>query len=200
MGEDVCTPHLVMQAMEPPRRLLLGLDVQRSLEPPNLFRSYQAHANLPTSARSSAPPNQGSFPPPALPGFLGRMSPSDVCQARFPVEPLSGDPDSPTDLPCCESPRAYVLRPLPRRAGPLSHVGESSRPRRPSSMQWRLGARISAFEACSGFTRVAARTLAGPPKAGVCPQSFDGSVTFAISWVATKAYRHLLGPDLHRLH
>ncbi len=37
------------------------------------------------------------------------------------------------------------------------------------------------------------------PKAGLCPQSFDGSVALAISWVATKAYRHLLGPDLHRL-
>ena len=54
-------------------------------------------------------------------------------------------------------------------------------------------------EACSGFTRVAARTLAGPPKADLCPQGFDGLVTLAISWVATKAYRHLLGPDLHRL-
>ncbi len=55
------------------------------------------------------------------------------------------------------------------------------------------------FEACSGFTRVAARTLASPPKAGICPQGFDGLVALAISQVATKAYRHLLGPDLHRL-
>src|SRR5207247_9384524 len=121
--EDVFTPHFVIQAVEPSRRFLLGLHVQRPLEPPNLFRSYQAHANLLASARSSAPPNQGSFPPPALPRFIGRMSPSDVCRTRFPVEPLSGAPDRPTDLPCCESPRAYVLRPLPRRAGPLSHVG-----------------------------------------------------------------------------
>src|SRR5438094_976127 len=199
VSEDVFTPHFVIQAVEPPRRLLLGLHVQRPLEPPNLFRSCQAHANLLVSARSSAPPNQGSFPPLALPRFIGRMSPSDVCRTRFPMEPLSGDPDRPTDLPCCKSPRAYVLRPLPRRAGPLSHVGGLSRPRRPSSMEMRLGARIIAFEACSGFTRVAARTLAGPPKAGVCPQGFDGSVTLPTSRVATKAYRHLLGPDSHRL-
>ena len=48
------------------------------------------------------------------------------------------------------------------------------------------------------FTRVAAHTLADPPEAGLCPRCFDGSVTLAISRVATKAYRHLLGPDFHR--
>jgi hypothetical protein len=53
--------------------------------------------------------------------------------------------------------------------------------------------------ACSGFTRVAARTLADPPKADLCPRGFDGSVALAVSRVATKVYRHLLGPDLHRL-
>ena len=92
VGENVFAPHFVIQTVEPPRRLLLGLDVERSLESPNLFRSYQAHANLLASARSSAPPNQGSFPPPALPGFIGRMSPSDVCRTRFPREPMSGHP------------------------------------------------------------------------------------------------------------
>jgi hypothetical protein len=63
----------------------------------------------------------------------------------------------------------------------------------------RLGARIQPFEACSGFTRVAARTLARPPMADLCPRSFDGSVTLTAYRVATKAYRHLLVPDLHRL-
>src|SRR5262245_35791499 len=52
--EDVFTPHLVIQRMEPPRRLLLGLHVERSLERPNLFWSCQAHANLLLSARSNA--------------------------------------------------------------------------------------------------------------------------------------------------
>ena len=37
--EDIFTPHLVIQCVEPPRRLLLGLHVERSLERPNLFRS-----------------------------------------------------------------------------------------------------------------------------------------------------------------
>src|SRR5262249_53270019 len=73
---------------------------------------------------------------------------------------------SPTGLPCCESLRVYVLRPLPRRAGRPSRVGESGRPRRPSSYLRRLGARIDTFGACSGFTRVAARTLARPTDRG----------------------------------
>src|SRR6266853_2160296 len=114
------------------------------------------------------------------------------------MEPLPGRPDSPTGLPCCESPRVYVPRPLPRREGRPSHVGRSGRPRRPSSNVRRLGARIHPFGACSSFTRVAARTLAGPPEADLGPRSFDGSVTLTIARVATKAYRHLLGPDLHR--
>ena len=185
--------------MEPPRRLLLGLYVQRSLERPDSFGSCQAHANPPLLSSSKRASNQGSFPPPALPGFNSTMSPSDSCRTRLPMEPLPGFPDSPTGLPCCESPRVYVPRPLPRRAGRPSLVGRSGRPRRPSSIERRLGARIQTFEACSGFTRVAARTLAGPPEADICPRSFDGSVALAIARVATKAYRHLLGPDFHRL-
>ena len=51
------------------------------------------------------------------------------------MEPLPGRPDSPTGFPCCESPRVHVPRPLPRRAGRPSHVGRSSRPRRPSSIR-----------------------------------------------------------------
>src|SRR5262249_57299922 len=115
MGENVFTPHFVVQEVKPTHRLLLGLHVERSLELPNLFWSCQAHANLLFSARSSAPRTRAPFLPPSLHGFIGRMSPSDVCRARPPKVPLSGHPDGPTDLPCCKSPRAYLLRPLPRQ-------------------------------------------------------------------------------------
>jgi hypothetical protein len=122
---------------------------------------------------------------------------------RLPRPPLTGPvpgrPGRATGLPCCQSPRAYVLRPLPRRAERSSRVGVSDRPRRPSSNERRLGARIQSFGACSGFTRVAARTLADPPKADLCPRGSDGPVALAVSRVATKVYRHLLGPDFHRL-
>ena len=179
--------------------LLLGLHVQRSLERPDAFGSCQAHANPPLLSSSRRTPNQGPFPPLALPSFLGTMGPSDACRARPPKGPVPGRPGRAIGLPCCQSPRAYVLRPLPRRAERSSCVGPSDRPRRPSSNERRLGARIQSFGACSGFTRVAARTLADPPKADLCPRGFDGSVTLAVSRVATKVDRHLLGPDLHRL-
>jgi hypothetical protein len=86
---------------------------------------------------------------------LARPTPDGVV-ARSPW-PL----DRPPVLPVIAC--TYVLRPLPRRAGRPSHVGASGHPRRPSSSLRRLGARIIPFEACSGFTRVAARTLADPP-------------------------------------
>src|SRR5712691_9276474 len=127
------------------------------------------------------------------------MGPSDACRAQPPTGLAPSRPGRAIGLLCCQSPRAYVLRPLPRRAERSSRVGVSDRPRRPSSNERRLGARIQSFGACSGFTRVAARTLADPPKADLCPRGFDGSVALPASRVATKVYRHLLGPDFHRL-
>jgi len=105
------------------------------------------------------------------------MGPSDSCSTRLPRRRCQVALAGRTGLPCCQSSRPYVLRPLPRRAGRPSRVGGSGRPRRPSSHERRLGARITPFEACSGFTRVAARTLADPPEAGLCPRGFDGLVT-----------------------
>ena len=151
------------------------------------------------SARPSAPRTRAPSLPLALPSFIGTMGPSDACLAHPLKGPVPDRPGCATGLPCCQSPRAYVLRPLPRRAERSSRVGVSDRPRRPSSNERRLGARIQPFGACSGFTRVAARTLADPPKADLCPRGFDGSVALAVSRVATKVYRHLLGPDFHRL-
>jgi site-specific DNA recombinase len=46
VGQDVVAAHLVVQEVEPERRLLLRLHVQRPLQPPNTVRSRQAHANL----------------------------------------------------------------------------------------------------------------------------------------------------------
>ncbi len=168
VGQGVVAPHLVVPRMEPSGRFPLGRDVKRPLEPSKRVGSCQAHANLPLLGSFGRTPNQGPFPPPALPGFRGTMSPSDACRTRPSLGPLATSSASATGLPCCQFPPAYVLRPLPRRAGRRSSVGASHRPQRPSSMERRLGARIRPFEACSGFTRVAARTLADPPKrAGV---------------------------------
>src|SRR5437660_410020 len=61
--------------------LLLGLGVQRFLEPPELRWSCEAHANLPPLGPSKHTPNQGAFPPdwfccPA--GANGTVRPSDT--------------------------------------------------------------------------------------------------------------------------
>src|SRR5271157_5618438 len=55
-------------------------------------------------------------------------------------------------------------RPLPRRIGPV-HLSMTSQPVLPAPSLWRVGIRIKTFEACSGFTRIAARTIAQLPKA-----------------------------------
>src|SRR5207245_5531424 len=91
--------------MEPPRRLLLGLHIERSLELPNLFRSCPAHANLLTSARWSAPRTRAPFLlrhypdssvvwAPATP--VGPVPPRGRCSVALTVR---------TGLPCCKSAR-----------------------------------------------------------------------------------------------
>jgi hypothetical protein len=62
VGEDVRPIHLVVQQIETVGRFLLGLGVQRLLEPPELGWSCQAHANLPPLGPSRRTPNQGPFP------------------------------------------------------------------------------------------------------------------------------------------
>ena len=188
VGKDVSTPHLVIESgiaapapAWPSRRALVGA-----------FESFQG---LPGSRQSphlsslKRTPNQGSFPPPALPGFSRHMSPSDACRARLPMEALPGRPDSPTGFPCCESPRAYVLRPLPRRAGRPSLVGASGRPRRPSSFERGLGARILAFRGLLGL-----HSRCGPH---ACEPAQGGSLSPGLRWIGRP--HHLPASGLYPL-
>ena len=96
--------------------------------------------------------NQGSFPPPALPGFRGNTSPS----ATLPARPAPhGVPvvcaHHRQGFPCCSHP------PLPcvRRHYP-GGTGRCSRRSLPGQWQpspayGRVGSRIPSFEACSAF-------------------------------------------------
>jgi len=60
--------------------------------------------------------NQGPFPPPALPGFLGIMGPSDAHLGPPPAERLRiSDSLTSVGLPCCDAFFLYVPPPLPRR-------------------------------------------------------------------------------------
>jgi hypothetical protein len=71
-AQDVATVQLVVQRIEAIAGRSLRFGMQSLLEFPNLFRSCEAHANLPALKlfRTSIL-NSGSFPPPALTGFEG---------------------------------------------------------------------------------------------------------------------------------
>ena len=68
-------------------------------------------------------------------------------------------------FPCCNHPPLpCVPPPLPRRSRPM-RASPSSRPMAAFPLFRRVGLRVARFEACSAFTRVAARMVAEPPKA-----------------------------------
>ena len=120
MLQDVQSGHLIVQEVEAVGRLLLGLGVERLLEPPELLWRCQAHANLPPLSPSRRTSNQGAFPPrrfrcPAGPS--GTVRPSDthrrfslIREARAATPRHAGAP---------------VLRPvLCRRATPRTPVSD----------------------------------------------------------------------------
>src|SRR5881398_2746337 len=121
-------------------------------------------ANHRSSAPSKAHQKQGPFPPPALPGLLGRMALSDSRPTRHLGNGGAASPGrdgSPPltriTLPACRAPYpGGSRRVLASIASPLT---------RPSPFPRRVGIRIFTFEAFSGFTRVTARWIAQPPKA-----------------------------------
>ncbi len=107
---------LVVEGMKPPARLLLGCPVQRPLKPPEFRGGCQAHANPSPLGSSKRTPNQGPFPPLALPSFAGTMGPSDACRAR-PRETATGSPrprDRPPVLPVTACVRAAPTTPASR--------------------------------------------------------------------------------------
>ena len=164
-----------------------------------IVRSCQAHANLLILLSLRHASNQGSFPPRQLccpPSAIGTMSPSDFPRGST-LMMERGARLAAQDLPCCPVCCADVPRPLPRRANPWSLVGCSHGLQRPSRLFRPVGPRDFTFEACSGFTHVAARQLADPPTVGLCPKSFDQSVTLLAVLVATGVSRQLPRQDLH---
>src|SRR5271166_5593634 len=105
---------------------------------------------------------------------------------RLAPRPKRVSPDDPSlssDAPC----------PLPRRIGPV-HLSMTSQPVLPAPSLWRVGIRIKTFEACSGFTRIAARTIAQLPKP--LSRGFDPASHPAKPLVSYRTHRHLSGWNL----
>src|SRR5215831_9057962 len=91
-----------------------------------------------------------------------------------------------------------VLFPVPRWTPSSACVGCVDDRCQPSPFVRRVGVHGSTFEACSGFTRVTARTIAYL-SARQCTQGFAGYVTADNARAATEAHRQVLGWNLHPL-
>ena len=124
--------------------------------------------------------NQGPFPPPALPGFSGNTGLSvtpgrPTCPSRAPswssLLHALGLPVLPT-----LSLRACCRRYPGAATGAVASLFPSSRISLPRKGD-RVALRIDLFEACSAFTRVTARTLAGPPYVARCVGGVSRFVT-----------------------
>ena len=173
MAEDVVAVHLVVEQVEAVRRLLLRLDVARPLKSPNTCGSLQAHANLLVLDFVRRTQKRGPFPPPALPGFNGRMSLSDSPAGHDPEGRVERRDRSPVGgLPRCPENLSHVLFPIPRWTTTGAAVGVFPVIQRPSPIFGRVGVHHFTFEACSGFTRVTARAIASLPSGGLCPCRF----------------------------
>ena len=165
MAQNVRPPDLVVEQIEPEAGSALALPYSFLCKVRIASGVRRLIANHPTSSASKTRQKSGSFPPPALPSFIGTTTLSDSRTNRCPTAPLRPLPSSSTGLP-------RLRDPLSRRAVPITPVDRSRCLCRllpqivlPSPNSGRVGVHNFPFEACSGFTRVTARQFAPPPKA-----------------------------------
>jgi len=125
---------------------------QLPLERPDLLWSCQTHRQSPLLRSFRSTQNRGPFPPPALPGFPGTMSPSDSHRGPPLIERLrASDSRSTLGLRYCVTLSLCVPPPLPRRA--TGTPGGSSHPGAPAFPVLKAGRHSQRpFGACSGFT------------------------------------------------
>src|SRR5215475_10358383 len=125
-----------------------------------------ANRLLLSSPSSKACQKSGPFPPPELPGFIGRTSLSDSRSRRHPSGGVwGGNPRAIGPPPMCRVALSTCRAHYPGGSERVHISGFLPRSMQPSPLHRRVGIRIATFEACSGFTHVTARQLAQPPKA-----------------------------------
>jgi len=166
----------------------LRLAVQLPRRSSDLHGVVRLIANHRPSTSSKARLKQGSFPPPALPGFSSTMTLSDSHRVRIAaaMEPKLHPSGSPT-LPASPLRRAMPTTPADRTAAVDTFYRPYCLPR-----SWRVGIRNCTFEACSGFTRVMAHRIARPPKAAFVTRLRQRQLSGA-PLVCFRSYRLLSG-------
>ena len=145
-------------------------------------------SNLLSFATSCVALNQGSVPPPALPGFIGTMSPSVTLQCPACPSRASGwtsRSSTSQGFPCCVCiPDVHAVANTPaeqlgtRVARTPSH---GSLPR----IDRQVGLRITLFGDCSAFTRVTACTFAKSPTVTLYTRGFSCFVISAAAPIAS---------------
>ena len=103
---------------------------------------------------------------------MGNSVRGSLCFRAAPACPSRGSgwrvPHHRQGFPCCHRPPLPCVPPsIPRRSRPV-RASLASRPVPAFPVIRRVGLRIARFEACSTFTRVAARMVAKPPRAARC--------------------------------
>ena len=155
---------------------------RKSSDPCGVVRLFANHRS---STSSKARLKQGSFPPPALPGFSSTMTLSNSHRVRIAasMEPKLHPNGSPT-LPASPLRRAMPTTPADRMEAVDTFCHPYCLPR-----SWRVGIRNCTFEACSGFTRVMAHRIARPPKAvfvtRLRPHQFSGDAARQLPVLST---------------
>ena len=143
-------------------------DPRRTASSPRNIKDYTAQMRGGAASKkrltAKAPYKSGPFPPPALPGLSGTTALSDSRRGRRSWRRRGRYPRLRRVSPDYPRHPSSVLCPLPRQIERVL-VSITSPFTRPSPRFGRVGIRVMDFEACSGFTRVMARWIAGPPEA-----------------------------------
>ena len=167
-------------------RLRLGLRIKLAPERLDLFGGCQAHHQSHSpSTPLQAHRRQGPLPPPALPGFLSTMAPSDFRAVRTLAARSGRYPDG-ADLPC----RPYTLLQHAVASYPGGPDGCSCRsfPVHGSLPRDRGGSAstTSVFEACLAFNSLQPAGSLGRPRRP-SSRGFDPAVAHRQSLVSFRA-------------
>jgi hypothetical protein len=199
LRQNVPSIELVVQAVEPERRLRLGLRVQLRTELFELCLGCQAHANLPLRPFLAKHPEPGLLPSTVITRFLGTTSPSDSWLSPRPHDVFGSHSHA------GQVSRVAHLALLARRALPprWSARRSSSRPSRRAHGLPRMCVRSASTIALSGPARA---SLALRPTGSLdllseafCLWASSPPVTRRPRQIATEGDDLLLGRDFHPL-